>query len=389
MSTRHAYDTCLIGSSPLLILSAIHEEKQNRSVCVIEKAERLGGAWAIDKLSDAGDFRHVETSCHLVEWYKSGYEILEELGGVPFVPMQPQPVKVHTDGKVTPYTTAASIYKTIAFNVGAFVVNNWRILVRSVTRDQIGLEKARARLCEVSDTLGFDLHTRFSAYLNYKNVREPLGGYANWLQDLINQLKKSSAKLLFDKAISASKTTDEGWRVELSSGNFVEAKKLILGESSSLQNIDGKIISEPPLTTYNNVIVSINATDTMIRNKYIHCPNHPTINRISYIFDYKTEANVVRSLWLIQLHQQDLSSEEIMRNMKEISEKYPFIRGDLMTCSVEARYERSHVRSPSDVKKLSIEGKNLTVLKTVGNLSKTVLQNQNFFEDYLNKIRGC
>ena len=78
-----------------------------------------------------------------------------------------------------------------------------------------------------------------------------------------------------------------------------------------------------------------------------------------------------------------------MRNMKEISEKYPFIRGDLITCSVEARYERSHVRSPSDVKKLSIEGKNLKVLKTVGNLSKTVLQNQNFFEDYLNKIRGC
>ena len=58
------YQDIVIGSSPLMLLQAHCLAKKGRRVCVLERSERLGGAWRTVNIGNAID---VEIACHVIE----------------------------------------------------------------------------------------------------------------------------------------------------------------------------------------------------------------------------------------------------------------------------------------------------------------------------------
>lgn len=384
MRTECIFDTCVIGSSPLLLLYAIHEAERGKLVCMVEQNLDIGGAWATERLPGLGETRHVEISCHLVEWYNGGYELLESLSGAKFVRMNPQPVKIHPDGTVTPYMSTSNIYGNLVLYAGTVGLNFGRIFVRWFIGNHEGKRRAKLRLTEAAHTLFFNLRFRTSAVLNYSGIRAPLGGYAKWMQTLTTRLNASATIVRHDRAEQASRTKVDGWRVELASGDWLNAKKLVIGESTSMKNLDGDALHEPRQTRYNNLIVSIDAEDTLLRNGYIHCPNDTFLNRLTYLFDAPDDSTGVRSFWLVQSRKLDISKAQLTEAIFQVAKRYPFIRTQAKAFVIEARYERSFLQSPVDVPDLPPMKGDLVVLRSVGNLSRTALQNRKIFAKFLN-----
>ena len=90
------YDNVIIGSSPVCMLKAIHSAKQGKKTCIIENAERLGGAWKTLEKDESG-IGNVEIGCHIFEKDKKVFRFFQENLKLELVELNPQP-KI-TNGK--------------------------------------------------------------------------------------------------------------------------------------------------------------------------------------------------------------------------------------------------------------------------------------------------
>jgi len=89
------FDVLVIGSSPLLLLEALYLEREGRTVAVVEKRSRLGGAWSTRPL---WEFESVEIACHYIERGRRGYAFLQEYLGLALRPQSVKAVWMNTDG---------------------------------------------------------------------------------------------------------------------------------------------------------------------------------------------------------------------------------------------------------------------------------------------------
>lgn len=81
------YDFIIVGSSPLNLIYAMDQKRQNKSVLVIDDKEVLGGAWYT---KDLWGYSNLEVGCHTLKNKSKGYRVLKEQG-VPMEVMQIQP----------------------------------------------------------------------------------------------------------------------------------------------------------------------------------------------------------------------------------------------------------------------------------------------------------
>jgi hypothetical protein len=77
-----AFDAIVIGSSPLLLIEALCLERQGHRVAIVEKRDRIGGAWYTMPL---WEFDCVQPGCHYIERGRKGYAFLEECLGITLV----------------------------------------------------------------------------------------------------------------------------------------------------------------------------------------------------------------------------------------------------------------------------------------------------------------
>jgi hypothetical protein len=77
------FDVIVIGSSPLLLIEALYLERKGHRVAVVEKRDRLGGAWYTIPL---WEFESVEVGCHYIERSRKAYAFLQECLGVALEP---------------------------------------------------------------------------------------------------------------------------------------------------------------------------------------------------------------------------------------------------------------------------------------------------------------
>ncbi len=81
------YDSIIIGSSPNLIFEGILRAYNGEKVLILEKNDRIGGAWSTIDLN----FKlNAEANCHILLRNPLGYKVLTLLG-VRMVPVNPQP----------------------------------------------------------------------------------------------------------------------------------------------------------------------------------------------------------------------------------------------------------------------------------------------------------
>ena len=61
---NNSFDVGIIGSSPLQLIQAIEFAETGQRVALIERSDRLGGAWQTARVDGQPD---VEIACHVIE----------------------------------------------------------------------------------------------------------------------------------------------------------------------------------------------------------------------------------------------------------------------------------------------------------------------------------
>ena len=107
MQKQSKYDIVIIGSSPLMLIESLYQAKLGKSVLVIEKQERIGGAWqSFEKINFSN---HIEIGSHIWQKDKSVNEFLINSLGINVVEMSPQPVTIGF-GFTFPYYAISIFY---------------------------------------------------------------------------------------------------------------------------------------------------------------------------------------------------------------------------------------------------------------------------------------
>jgi hypothetical protein len=88
------FDVIVIGSSPLLLIEALYLEREGHRVAIVEKRDRLGGAWYTNPL---WEFDSVQIGCHYIERGRKGYAFLREFLGIALEPQSVKAVWCNTD----------------------------------------------------------------------------------------------------------------------------------------------------------------------------------------------------------------------------------------------------------------------------------------------------
>ena len=82
--TNKLFDVIVIGSSPFLMAEALFLERQGYRVALVEKRNRLGGAWYT---TPVWEFDSIQVGCHYIERGRNGRVFLQETLGIPLEPM--------------------------------------------------------------------------------------------------------------------------------------------------------------------------------------------------------------------------------------------------------------------------------------------------------------
>ena len=83
-----AWNTIIVGSSPLLLMEAIHLSQLGRKVLVLEEKDQLGGVWG--GLHNK-EFPYLDIGCHYWDISRRAYEFLRSNFRLNLEPFHPQP----------------------------------------------------------------------------------------------------------------------------------------------------------------------------------------------------------------------------------------------------------------------------------------------------------
>ena len=68
------FDVILAGTSPIILLEALHHDAEGKGVLILEKLKTVGGAWAS---KDVFGYRNIEVGCHYLHFNKKTYNFLQ------------------------------------------------------------------------------------------------------------------------------------------------------------------------------------------------------------------------------------------------------------------------------------------------------------------------
>lgn len=123
----------IIGSSPIMMLEAIHLANIGKKVTIIEKNPELRGAW---KTFSHKQYNNIELGCHIWEYNQSSYKFIERNVGVKLEKLKPDPlfiknsIKLHYNRKEVPVILLRSLQHVkelnfyTLFNEGIYFLRN-------------------------------------------------------------------------------------------------------------------------------------------------------------------------------------------------------------------------------------------------------------------------
>ncbi len=287
-----SYDVAVIGSSPFLLMLALQLRRGGKSVVLFESDDRLGGAWRLEDVEGIGP---VECACHLIEWYRGGYEMLAELGGTPLVLSDPQPVRVFLNGRVAPYTSRGRI-AYLAFRATLSLgLAFGRMLVAG--RGERGIKQTR--LAGAWRALLFELRFRLPGVLAYDGIRRPAEGYVGFVDTLCARVADSGIVVLPEHVDHIE--PGEGYVMLQHGDHDTRVGKVVLGESARIDNFVDEKGSGIQFTAYHHIVVGLPAADAVMRSDYVHTPDDPIFHRVTYVRDHVPDGAMARAIFLVQL----------------------------------------------------------------------------------------
>lgn len=268
------FDDIVIGSSPLMLLQAGLLARAGRRVCLLERDGRLGGSWQTTQLDSGED---VEIACHLIEVFPGIYPLLEAASGVPFVPLQAQPIRIHPRGFQGPYFS-----RILMLASGARLAMGWAqahlhlLLGRTTDRDQL-----------------INFQTKLRSYLRHQTptffqrptMQGPKHGFVDFMDNLIARTSADGVDIRTHDVARLIRSEGGLWEVTDTQGNSLHAEHVHCTTSTNLRPVaTGRLEATPQKFSHRHgIVVEINRSEVKISQTYVAFWKDTKVARISRI----------------------------------------------------------------------------------------------------------
>jgi hypothetical protein len=311
------YDVIIVGSSPLLMMYALQERRNGRSVLLINDEHELGGAWTVGSHLFNGKMLAHENACHLIEWYEGCYELLERLSGVKFVRLDPQPVKVFADGRVMTYTSINEMLSNYLWQWVSLLLGVLKLVKYGIRGRFNKINQAIDDIAICIEEIKIATRYRIIKIKEYNGIYGPEGGYAKFVPNIIYQLKENEIEILHKKVkninINEIIIDDES----------IAAREVVVGESSIINRASA---FNSQLTTYYHILISTPSKNVHERNSYVHYPDHTTFHRITYVEDVVDQSGEEWAIFLIQLRRPFIDIIDFKTKFSKVQNSFKLVR---------------------------------------------------------------
>ena len=263
------FDTIVVGSSPLMILHSIRLAKKGHKVCIVDMNNVPGGCWGYVYFGE----HPVESACHLIEPFYRIYDVMEEVTGVEFLSMDPQPIRLYAGGMLPRFSARTFLVcrflKAIA-TIAANCLGSILKLLGLCCEEQLEGLRRREVDCRAEILDFFRYHVplffRFSLTVKYPKV-----GYIGMVDKIWNKAACAGV-LQYVGEVSAIESTEDRWRVRFKSGEEFFSQEVALSSSIGMETKrDGAYrISEKRSVTKDHILVSVTPEVLKVPHSYVH-----------------------------------------------------------------------------------------------------------------------
>lgn len=367
----------VVGSSPLLLLSAIALAKSGKRVSVVSEFESWGGSW---QYTDHKKY-YTDTACHLLESYEVSHKILHFLG-IDLKPLEENrnPVRFVDDSRnKNGHLSFYHSRKTVAVELYQRTLHIFRLFVRLIV-----LPARRNTLSILAHSLSdFRLFFRYRLWqiLTLESIHMPPHGWPTFLRSITSQLYSNRIKVIDDFVASISKN-DSSIHLKTLNGLELSSDLVVMGQSTVLQGDFcssqslGSILSvfqSESLKKYPHFLVKVIGLPGELEiPSYIHLPADPLIHRITPSF----VSAAGNQFMLVQVRLNDVNVDEIcgrvLKILNSIASKIsPGFSGSL-EISICDKYEPLSFNLSDRAKFEPGYYDGIIVLRTIGDLSRNI-----------------
>lgn len=268
------YDACVLGSSPISLLTALQLVKFGKRVVLIEKESRFGGAWSSKRMHGLGEVE-IESACHLIEHYSRVYELISNLSGVAFTVCDPQPIKIFPNGRRRTYFSKrdpiVELIQQSAVLIGLVLIRIYnRLLTGKITRGQF------LSFGSIFERIKWILRYRIPGAISYKGIMEPESGFTRFVHQLKIEAQNRNVALVHDELLDIERLPGGIFQLALGKSQIL-VQEVYLPESTELREEAGvtKLLglsADSSKSSYWHTVVEIQAKQLTSVPNYIHFP---------------------------------------------------------------------------------------------------------------------
>jgi hypothetical protein len=360
------FDRLIIGSSPIAVMHAVRFSRQGDKVVLIDSEKSLGGAWKKISVEGLGE---TECACHLIEFQGNVYRLIEDLIGVRFVPLHPQPVKIHLNGRTEKYTSRRSILKT--------TLNEWLMVTAVFLIRILGIDRAKnTKLAELFNNACFAFRYRVVGLWRFRGVEGPQGGFKAFAKGLHDSLNQHRVTVISGRARSIIRDRVDRLSVLLEDGSELAARQLYLSESVNLREVPTWL----PQRQYHpkpywHLIVSSKKENVVELNHYIHLANDSVFHRITSLQIESVECGEYRQFFLVQTRIDPEQLSELHHLLCNVLVRSRILKIGSMV-DIHKVFNEKWVGNESDAQFIpGVYCGSVHVMKTIGDLARCVIKN--------------
>lgn len=226
------FDVIIIGSSPLSLLEAALIKRTGKSVCVIDRNDRLGGAWLTE---DAMTLQNIETTPHLFVPEPAAYDALDQMldGQFQELPQQPQLFVSRTSFPFKKSLVPMS--------------QRFRVVIAMFFAEHIDNKKKplHKRIFKGSKFLYRQIW-RNKLFVNYGQAKYPRHGLSKWFDRIVLKFEREQIALKLQTRVTSIELKGQKCRVCIVDGTFLFADRVILSRHSDVNfYINGRALELP------------------------------------------------------------------------------------------------------------------------------------------------
>jgi hypothetical protein len=366
MENKDNFDVVVVGSSLISVMKAIEKSKKDLKVCLIEERNNFGGMWSTNEIEGYGS---METSCHLLEYYKGSYEKISSLLNIEFETMKPQPIRLFSNGKekliqprlsllTQPLKEFIRLFAIILvrfinfFLFKRFKINKWKDI------DLTGVVK----------DVKFTFKHKFSGFLSFKGNQIPIGGYSIFPKKIMEAIQKHNIYSISGKKVSEIKVDSDKVILKIGSEQ-ITAREVYISESTNTNILNFNVGPKKTNTfkEFPHSLVCINSLKKENFPNYIQFKDDDLFQRLVFLKNHYQETN--EALFLIQ-HKRKIKNDSFSKEkVRSLMLRCNLVEDDVQ---IQIINQQNNLGVKSGIFIPGILVGRVACLKTIGCVSKNV-----------------